>query len=148
MSYRRKHTGQILITNSLALLFISLFAYAALNKPFSYSVFKDQLSQVHPIAQAATFLAWTIPLFELMVVVLLLWPSFRRWGFFSFLGLILLFTGFLIYTLYFSLYTPCSCGGIISGIDWRSHILFNLFFIGLAVLGILLEPSKSSEKQQ
>ncbi|WP_163514127.1 MauE/DoxX family redox-associated membrane protein [Gelidibacter japonicus] len=148
MSYRRKHTGQILITNSLALLFISLFAYAALNKPFSYSVFKDQLSQVHPIAQAATFLAWTIPLFELMVVVLLLWPSLRHWGFFSFLGLILLFTGYLIYTLYFSLYNPCSCRGVISGIDWRSHILFNLFFIGLAVLGILLEPSKSSEKQQ
>ena len=148
MSYPRKHTVQIIITNTLAMLFIFLFSYAALSKLISYSVFKDQLSQVPLLSQAAPFLAWGIPVAELMVVVLLLWPSHRRWGFFSFLGLMLLFTGYLIYTLYFSPYTPCSCGSLISGMGWRSHILFNLFFIGLAVLGILLEPSKSSEKQQ
>ncbi|MGV8815349.1 MAG: MauE/DoxX family redox-associated membrane protein [Gelidibacter sp.] len=148
MSYRRKHTAQTFITNALALLFIFLFIYAGLSKLIGMSVFKDQLSQVPLTTQAAPFLAWAIPTVEVLVVVLLLWPSLRRWGFFSFLGLMLVFTGYLIYTLYFSPYTPCSCGGVISGLSWRSHILFNLFFIGLAVLAILLVPSKSLEKQQ
>lgn len=148
MAYQRKHTVQIIITNFLAMLFIFLFSYAALSKLISYSVFKDQLTQVPLLFQAAAFLAWGIPVVELLVVVLLLWPSLRRYGILSFLGLMLVFTGYLVYTLYFSPYTPCSCGGIISGMGWRSHILFNLLFIGLAVLAILLEPSKSTEKKQ
>lgn len=149
MCHQQKHkVHRKLIVHFLTLLFIFLFSYAALSKLISYSVFKDQLTQVPFLAFAAPFLVWVVPGVELLVVVLLLWPSLRLWGFFSFLALMLLFTGYLLYTLYFSPYTPCSCGGLISEMGWRSHILFNLFFIGLAVLAILLEPSKSSEKQQ
>jgi hypothetical protein len=31
---------------------------------------------------------------------------------------------------------PCSCGGIISKLSWKQHIIFNLFFIVLSVIGI------------
>ncbi len=149
MCHQQKHkVHRKLIVHFLTLLFIFLFSYAALSKLISYSVFKDQLTQVPFLAFAAPFLVWAVPGVELSVVVLLLWPSLRRCGILSFLGLMLMFTGYLVYTLYFSPYTPCSCGGIISGMSWRSHILFNLLFIGLAVLAILLEPSKSSEKPQ
>ena len=60
MSYQRKHTVQIIITNFLAMLFIFLFSYAALSKLISYPVFKDQLSQVPLLSQAAPFLAWAL----------------------------------------------------------------------------------------
>lgn len=149
MCEKQKHRVQRkLAVYFLTLLFIFLFSYAALSKLISYSVFKDQLTQVPFLAFAAPFLIWAIPGVELLVVVLLLWPSLRRWGILAFLGLMIVFTGYLVYTLYFSPYTPCSCGGIISGMSWKSHILFNLLFIGLAVLALLLEPSKSLEKQQ
>lgn len=149
MCEQQKHrVRRKLAIHFLTLLFIFLFTYAAFSKLISYSVFKDQLTQVPFLAFAAPFLVWAVPGVELLVVVLLLWPSLRRYGILSFLGLMLVFTGYLVYTLYFSPYTPCSCGGIISGMGWRSHILFNLFFIGLAVLAILLEPSKSTEKKQ
>lgn len=149
MCNKQKHRVQRkLVIHFLTLLFIFLFSYAALSKLISYSVFKDQLTQVPFLAFAAPFLVWAIPGVELLVVVLLLCPSLRRYGILAFLGLMLMFTGYLVYTVYFSPYTPCSCGGIISGIGWRSHILFNLLFIVLAVLAILLEPTKSLEKQQ
>jgi phage shock protein PspC (stress-responsive transcriptional regulator) len=40
---------------------------------------------------------------------------------------------------------PCSCGGVLQQLSWKQHLIFNLFFLLLAVVGIVLEsnPKKS-----
>lgn len=148
MSDLKLHRTHNMLATILPMVFVFLFSYAAVSKLIGYSVFKDQLTQVPLLSEAAHFLVWAIPVAELMVVILLLWPSTRGWGILAFIFLMLVFTIYLIYILNFSPYVPCSCGGVISGMGWKSHILFNLFFIGLAVLGILTGWFKISGKQR
>jgi hypothetical protein len=37
---------------------------------------------------------------------------------------------------------PCSCGGAISRMGWREHIVFNVVFVGLTVLAIRREAGR------
>jgi len=58
----------------------------------------------------------------------------------------ILMTLFTIYTgsvlLHFFAYVPCSCGGVIRKLSWPQHMVFNLFFVALSVLGIVLQRRK------
>lgn len=42
--------------------------------------------------------------------------------------------------LHFSSYVPCSCGGVLDDMDWMTHFYFNLAFIVLAAIALLLQP--------
>jgi hypothetical protein len=41
---------------------------------------------------------------------------------------------------------PCSCGGIISLLSWKEHLVFNSVFILLAFAGVMLEKLQRSLK--
>jgi hypothetical protein len=41
---------------------------------------------------------------------------------------------------------PCSCGGIISKLSWKQHILFNLFFIMLSITGIKVQRKMNQQQ--
>jgi hypothetical protein len=41
---------------------------------------------------------------------------------------------------------PCSCGGIISSLSWRQHIIFNGVFILLAITGIIFSKQTAPHK--
>ncbi len=56
-----------------------------------------------------------------------------------------LFAGYIGYMLVFVKHLPCSCGGVLQGLSWGQHLLFNLLFLLLAVMGTLLE-SKPKKK--
>jgi hypothetical protein len=50
---------------------------------------------------------------------------------------------FTVYTVAILLhafkYIPCSCGGVIRKLTWPQHLFFNLFFVGISILGIMLK---------
>nr|WP_281682026.1 MauE/DoxX family redox-associated membrane protein [Zunongwangia profunda] len=48
----------------------------------------------------------------------------------------IVFTIYIWYTLNYSDYIPCSCGGIISDLNWTEHLIFNLFWIVFAIIAI------------
>jgi hypothetical protein len=56
---------------------------------------------------------------------------------------------FTIYTIlvlsHFYDYVPCSCGGVIRRLTWPQHLFFNLFFVALSTLGIILQRRKVSK---
>ena len=62
-------------------------------------------------------------------------------------ALMVMFTTYIIIILNFSDFIPCSCGGVLEDLSWSEHIVFNLFFIVLAILGILILETKNQTRK-
>lgn len=117
-------------------LLILLFGYTAFSKLFNHSLFEAVLQQVPLIGTGAAVIALLLPLCELFIVLLLLFPRTRLIGLKLSLVLLVMFTVYLGYMVLFVPKLPCSCGGVISKMSWRQHIGFNAAVAGLTVLGI------------
>jgi putative oxidoreductase len=127
---------RIVTTELISSLLIFLFGYTAISKLLSIDRFEAVLEQSPLISSGAALLSWQIPLAELGIVLLLIFSSTRKWGLWASLVMFSLFTVYLGYMVLFTPQLPCSCGGVISIMSWKSHVLFNLCFIGLTVVGI------------
>jgi uncharacterized membrane protein YphA (DoxX/SURF4 family) len=122
----------------ICILLVFLFAYAAISKLLDYSAFHVQLSQSPYITRFANVIAWALPVVELIVAVSFAFSYLRSFAFYAALFLLSLFTAYLVAMLSFSYYIPCSCGGLLSSLSWKEHILFNTVFILLSLTGIHL----------
>jgi hypothetical protein len=129
-------------------LLIILFVYAALSKLIDYDTFKFQLGRSPYIMDFAGVITWLIPLVEIVISALLLFKSTRLLGLYSSLALMILFTGYIIAMMNFSSFVPCSCGGVLSMMTWNQHLIFNIAYTILALLGLLLyfQQNKTQSK--
>lgn len=130
------------IADACAFSLVFLFVYTATSKLFQFSVFQFQLDRYPWIRHMATTLVWAVPAIELVAAVLLLARRMRRIGFYVSLALMVLFTVYLALMLGSGEHLPCSCGGVIAWMTWRQHLVFNLFFIGIAAIGLVYSPPK------
>jgi hypothetical protein len=89
------------------------------------------------IASYATVISWAVPFLELVIAGLLWFTRYRILALYASLVLLGSFTIYILIVLKYSESIPCSCGGVISALGWRDHILLNIFFMVLALLGIL-----------
>ncbi|WP_103192133.1 MauE/DoxX family redox-associated membrane protein [Formosa algae] len=136
MKWIQKHTLQI--TECISLTFILLFVYAAVSKLLEYHKFKVQLMQSELLAPYADILVWFIPFLELTLALLLLFSKYRLYVFFTCFSLMISFTIYIWYILNYSNHVPCACGGIINTLSWNEHLVFNIMFIILSVIGIYI----------
>jgi Methylamine utilisation protein MauE len=60
-------------------------------------------------------------------------------------GLMILFTFYIAAIMTFSKELPCACGGVLSMLHWKGHLVFNIVFVGLAAMGIELMKRDRSE---
>src|SRR5690606_1342079 len=110
----------------------------------NFEQFKVQLGQSPVLTAHVEWVAWFVPLSEYILALLLLIETTRRKALFGFLGLMTMFTTYIVIVLNFSDYIPCSCGGVLEDLGWTEHVLFNLFFMAVAIIAILqLEFSSS-----
>ena len=80
-----------------------------------------------------------IGLLKPLIALALVFEKTRTAALYASLVLMLAFTVYaVLILLHFFTYVPCSCGGVIKRLTWKQHLVFNLFFDGLAVAGILL----------
>jgi len=127
----------------IMLLFIVLWTYAALSKVSEFEIFRYQLGQSPGIAFAAPFLAWWLPLAELTMAIMFIFERTRIYAFYlSFIAMVV-FTVYLIGMLIFASKIPCSCGGLISKLTWTQHIYFNLLFVAMGIIGLLILRNNS-----
>jgi putative oxidoreductase len=133
------------LTEIIAALFILLFVYTATSKLFEFSSFRYVLSKSPMIGNKAPFLAWALPLLEFGISLLLFIPRTRRQGLWGSLVLMTLFTGYLSYMIYFTPDRPCNCGGVLKQMTWNQHLIFNIFFVLLAVLGLWWDRRKPTQ---
>lgn len=122
------------IINFISYLLIFLFVYTASSKLMDMHAFRAVLDAMPGIKAYAGFTAVAIPVAEIATALLLLVPVTRKTGLFCSALLLVLFTFFLLYMLMTANHLPCSCGGVISSMNWQQHIVFNLFFTALSVM--------------
>jgi putative oxidoreductase len=128
---------------SIAALLIMLFLYASLSKFLDFRTFIGEMNN-QPFPNFLTpFLVWFIPLFEIAIVLALIIERTRLLGLYASFVVMTLFSIYaMTILLHFFAYVPCSCGGVISKLTWRQHLVFNLFFVTLSVTGIVLQRRK------
>jgi hypothetical protein len=120
-------------------MYVVMLTYAATSKLLDFENFRIQLGQ-SPLVSA--FVGWipiTLPASEFIIAILLLIPKFRFIGLFAAYSLMTMFTAYIYIILNYSSFVPCSCGGILEKMTWNQHLVFNIFFIFLAVFAILLK---------
>ena len=120
-------------------LIILLFTYASLSKVLNFTHFINEINN-QPLPNEWThLLAYAVPTVEIVIVVMLVVPCWRTWGF------ILSALFMLVFTIYASIillhgfsYVPCSCGGVIEFLSWKQHLILNTIFLLLSVIGSCL----------
>lgn len=129
---------QTALTIITALLTI-LFSYTAVSKIITLQVFNSQLAMQPFPAWSIWPLTLLIPVSELAATALLLIKSTRLCGLYASATLMAGFTAYmgLVVAGFFSK-TPCSCGGVLQQMGFEAHLLFNLFFLTIALIGIYI----------
>lgn len=136
----QKYSYQPIVLNVICALLIVLWVYTATSKLANISDFKNQLAKQNFGASTAAFLFWFIPITELIAVGLLLFSKTRLLGVLGSFILISLFTGYIaLVILGYYQRVPCSCGGVLKSLGWQAHFWFNLFFMMINGVGIVLE---------
>jgi hypothetical protein len=128
----------------ISALLILLFLYASLSKILDFKTFIKEMNN-QPLPNSWTpFLVYFIPCSEILLSVALIFERTRLLGFYGSLVLMGLFTIYatLILVHVFS-YVPCSCGGVIKRLTWRQHLVLNLFFVTLSIVGVIAQRRKS-----
>lgn len=125
------------IAEVICLLYILLFIYAAVSKLLDYHDFSIKLGQSPLLSAFAGYFAVGVPVLEIIIALLLCFPHWRFIGLFGSFCLMMAFTAYIFIILNFSSYVPCSCGGILQDLGWTEHLIFNLVFVVLAVIGLL-----------
>ncbi len=130
-------------------LFIILFLYSSLSKWLDFDDFVHQMKNQPFNRRYLPVLLYILPSIEIITALLLILDRTRLVALWSCLSLMVLFSGYIILIkLNFYGRIPCSCGGVISKLDWTQHLIFNLFFVGLGAIGVYLlsHPMKSKLK--
>ncbi len=136
-----------LLIEIFASLIIILFIYAGLSKLMDYKNFSIELERSPYLSFMAGFVAWSIPLLEIIIAILLAFRKTRILGFYSAFTLMMLFTGYIYSMLKYSPSLPCSCGGILASMSWQQHLYFNIIFVIISAAGVLLSYSNKTKSE-
>lgn len=118
-------------------LLIFLFTYTGISKLIDHDNFYTSLMLSPVIHAQASIIVWLVPLIELLMVTLLLSSKYRQTGLICSLLLMIVFTVYIAYMVFFIKDLPCSCGGVIKQLSWSNHIFFNSVFILLITISLL-----------
>ena len=128
-------------------LIIMMFLYASFSKYFDFASFQRAMHNQPFPYWLSSILVIIIPPVEIIIAILLFKEKLRKKGLW---GTVILMSMFTVYIgailLHFFPSVPCSCGGIIRMLSWQQHLYFNLFFIVIAVLGLIFLPKTNDDK--
>lgn len=127
------------------MLFVVLFVYAAVSKLLDFEIFRTQLAQSPFLSPFTKLLSWVVVIAELLIACLLCIRKTRLLALYMSLFLMILFTIYIAIILNFAANVPCSCGGVLEALGWKEHLIFNGSFIGIALIGILIERNRKHD---
>ena len=126
-----KKKGFINVVSCLCAL---LFLYTGMNKLLDIHHFRWALSKAPLIGDYYAIIGYTIPPLEVLIALALLIAIFRnlprlqKWGLYASAALMSVFTIYITYMVELRTDRPCTCGGIISQMNWHQHMYFNTLF--------------------
>lgn len=143
-----KISSKKILLEIICILYVLLFTYAAASKLLDYEQFQVQLGQSPVLSAYAHLIVWAVPLSEIIISLMLFVDRFRLIGLYIAFFLMVMFTAYIIIILNFSDYVPCSCGGVLEKLGWTEHLIFNIAFIALAFIGILIMGDQKNYQEQ
>jgi len=118
-------------------LLILLWIYTVLSKLSEFEDFKRQLNNQVFGKKWTPVLLWAVPGIEITAAAMLLFQKTQRAGLILSAILMILFTGYIaLVTMNIFNRVPCSCGGVLKGMGWNSHLIFNTVFLAISLFGI------------
>jgi putative oxidoreductase len=134
-----------LVKTAAPALLVLLFVYASVSKLADVAAFRGQLHNQNLPGWMAEILLYTLIPIELFTAGLLAFAKSERAGLWCSVALLSVFSGYMVLVLlHFRDRVPCSCGGILTGMSWGTHLAFNVFFLLLA-LAALAFPENEKE---
>ncbi|MFN0293594.1 MauE/DoxX family redox-associated membrane protein [Pedobacter helvus] len=146
ITLQKRFINKKLVVDLICYAFFILFLYASTSKLIDYEKSELQMSKSPIITDFAFILVWLVPLTEIAIAIMLMISRTRRFALYASLGLMSLFTAYIIAILYFTDNIPCSCGGVLEKMSWDQHLIFNIVFMCLGITAILLQ-TKIYEKK-
>ncbi len=131
-----------ILVEIIASLFILLFVYAALSKFQDFEKFRVELGKSPVLNVFSDFMSVAVPIIELLVSIFLTIRRFQLFALYMAFNLMVMFCVYIIIILKFSPYIPCSCGGVLQNMTWKEHLLFNIGFLILGALAIMVHPNQ------
>lgn len=138
--------ARAIIVEIICGLFILLFTYAAVTKLMDVEKFAIQIGQSPLLTRLAGFVAWFIPSVEILISIMLAINRTRLVALFASFGLMSMFTAYIVAITQFSDHIPCSCGGVLQKLGWTEHLIFNIGFVVLGLIGVLLVTKSNLER--
>lgn len=129
------------ISFGICLICMFLFLFSAYEKIIEHDQFLSGLKKVSFINQFAGFIAWAVPMLEILISILLIIPKTQKWGLYGFAGTMAVFSLYIIGMLLLQETLPCHCNLIIDKLSWSQHLWFNLAFIALATIAVKFSKS-------
>jgi uncharacterized membrane protein YphA (DoxX/SURF4 family) len=130
------------IVNSIVFVCMFLFALSGIDKLLDHEKFATGLSKVTFIGNYAMLISWSVPIAELFVCALLAISKMKRLGLYLFTALMTVFTVYICWMLLWAEKLPCRCNLIVEKLSFGEHLVFNLVFIGLALIALRLSQIK------
>lgn len=128
---------------TISYLYVLLFVYAAISKLLDFDSFKVQIGQSPMLSVYADWISPTVIAIELLIALMLLNERTKLAALLLSLGLMTMFTAYIFILLHYSSFVPCSCGGVLEKMSWNTHLIFNIIFVVLAVLAIILNAKRT-----
>lgn len=128
------------IPQVISAAFILLWVYTAGSKLADFQSYRQEMSLQVFSPDFTAVLLYATPLIEILCAILLLFEKTNKLGLALSLLLMLAFTGYimLIVSGYFPK-KPCSCGGVLKAMGWKTHLIFNIFFLSASILSLFLK---------
>jgi uncharacterized membrane protein YphA (DoxX/SURF4 family) len=148
-SHKRTHISYKSLVSNLNIIGIFLltllWSYAVFAKLADLKLYQLQMKEQPFPYSIQQLLSYLVPILELTAGTLLIFNK-HKWGLWLSLTLILGFTIYitLILTHVFP-NAPCSCGGFISKMSWKSHLYFNMLLF-LINIGCLIKIIKKERR--
>ena len=156
---RKLHLPKISIPDRLLIistLFVALFGYTGISKLLEIKKFQLAMFRSNLLRPYYAPLSYIVPITEIIVSLLLIIGvvnlmkqkyTLLKTGIYASFILMLSFTIYVIVTLIvLSKNLPCTCGGFISQMSWRQHLVFNILCTFLAAWGIYLIRKQNNLK--
>ncbi|MCK0115243.1 MauE/DoxX family redox-associated membrane protein [Gelidibacter sp. F63206] len=124
-----------------------LFVYAAVSKLLDFETFETQLGQSPLLSAYAKPVAIGVPLLELLISFFLVFKRTRRIALYGFFAMMVMFTTYIVIILNFTDFVPCSCGGVLEALGWTEHLIFNICFIILALIALVLKKKQDDSQK-
>lgn len=139
--------SSIFLIKGISYLFILLFIYAGFSKILDFETFRVQLAQSPLLSAYAGIIAVLVPGIEMVIAIFLMLPRFRVLALYASFVLMVMFTAYIYIILNFSDFIPCSCGGVLEKLSWTQHLIFNVVFIVLGAVAILISTNGNRKRK-